>query len=136
MLPPIIEQLAGIIGIEAVNALMEARLLGYRQRIGRTQDCEWWREWADVIGDGPTDAVMRQWGGDHVYFPACSDAIRNERNRQIVARYDTLLASGLSARRAIRVMCREYGLADRTLEKIVNRPTVQPCSLEQQLNLF
>lgn len=140
MLPPIIEQLVSLIGIDAVQALVEARLLGYRQRVGRSRDCEWWREWADVVGDGAADTVMHAWAGEDIYFPACYDAVRAERNRQIVARYDALIAEGTSARRAVRQLCRAFRLSDRQIESIVNRPvtaaTDEDRAVCQQLGLF
>lgn len=136
MLPPIIEQLVALIGIEAVQALNEARLLGYRQRIGRSRGCEWWREWADVIGDGPADTVMHTWPGEAIYFPACADAIRAERNRRIVAQFDAALAAGLSSRRAVRQLCRDFRLSDRQIEQIVNRPVQDAGEAERQLGLF
>lgn len=140
MLPPIIEQLISIVGIEAVQALLEARLLGFKQRIGRSRDCEWWRDWSDVIGEGPTDAVMRVWAGQVLFFPACVAAVRNERNRRIVAEYDALLAGGVSARRAVRQLCRAHRVSDRQIETIVNRPvaaaTDEDRAVCQQLGLF
>lgn len=137
MLPPIIEQLVGIIGIECVQLLVEARLLGYRQRIGRSRECEWWREWADVIGDGPTDAAMRVWAGQEIYFPACADAVRAERNRQIVLRFERLTrVEGLSATRAVRRLCRDFRLSDRTIDGIINAPQQDASELEKQLGLF
>lgn len=137
MLPPIIEQLVGIVGIECVQQLVEARLLGYRQRIGRSRECEWWREWADVIGDGPTDAVMRVWAGQQVYFPACADAVRAERNRQVVQRFDHMTrVEGLSASRAVRRLCRQFRLSDRTIDSIINAPQQDASELEKQLGLF
>lgn len=140
MLPPIIEQLVSLIGIEAVQALVEARLLGFRQRVGRSRDCEWWREWSDVVGEGAADAVMRAWAGEEIYFPACFDAVRDERNRQIVARYETQISEGVSARRAVRQLCRAFRLSDRQIESIVNRPAKQISEDERevsrQLGLF
>lgn len=137
MLPPVIEKLVGIVGIDAVQALVDTRLLGYRQRIGRSRECEWWREWSDVIGEGLTDAVMKVWAGEQIYFPACADAVRAERNRQIVAAFDQLLVEGCSARRALRKLSRKYRLSDRHLEQfVINRPTQAASEIEKQLNLF
>lgn len=137
MLPPIIEQLVGIVGIECVQQLVEARLLGYRQRIGRSRECEWWREWADVIGDGPTDAVMRVWAGQQIYFPACADAVRAERNRAVVRCFDEMTRrEGLSASRAVRRLCRQFRLSDRTIDSIINAPLQDASELEKQLGLF
>ena len=137
MLPPIIEQLVGIVGIESVQQLVEARLLGYRQRIGRSRECEWWREWADVIGDGPTDAVMRVWAGQQIYFPACADAVRAERNREVVRCFDQMTRrDGLSASRAVRRLCRQFRLSDRTIDSIINAPQQDASELEKQLGLF
>ena len=137
MLPPIIEQLVGIVGIECVQQLVEARLLGYRQRIGRSRECEWWREWSDVIGDGPTDAVMRVWAGQQIYFPACADAVRAERNREVVRCFDQMTRrDGLSASRAVRRLCRQFRLSDRTIDSIINAPQQDASELEKQLGLF
>ncbi len=137
MLPPIIEQLVGIVGIECVQLLVEARMLGFRQRIGRSRDCEWWREWADVIGDGATDAVMRVWAGQQIYFPACADAVRAERNRQIVLCFDQMTRrEGISAGRAVRRLCRQFRLSDRTIDGIINAPQQDASEIEKQLSLF
>ena len=136
MLPPIIEQLVGIVGIECVQQLVEARLLGFRQRIGRSRECEWWREWSDVIGDGPTDAVMRVWAGQAIYFPACADAVRAERNRQIVLCFDQMTREGLSAGRAVRRLCQQFRLSDRTIDGIINSEQQAASEIEKQLNLF
>lgn len=139
-LPPIIQQLISIVGIEAVHALLAARLLGFKQRVGRSRQCEWFRDWSAVIGEELADAVMHTWRGQAVFFPACTAAVREERNRRIVIEYDRLIESGNSARAAVRTLCRTRRMSDRQIETIVNRPVIQASaedlSMGQQLGLF
>lgn len=121
-LPPVIRDLSGLIGIEGVMQLLEHRMLGCDWRISKTRDSDWYREWSDVIGEGATDAVMKAWGGEEIYFPTCAQAIQAERNRAMVAMYDRLLADGMSTRKARRALSRRFGLSDKTVRLIVNRP--------------
>lgn len=140
-LPPVIRDLSGLIGIDGVMQLLEHRMLGCDWRISKTHDSDWYREWSDVIGEGATDAVMKAWGGEEIYFPNCGKAITAERNRAMVALYDSLLADGLSTRKARRVLCRKHSLSDKTVRLVVNRPPPPPGQdpsvlSHEQLDLF
>jgi hypothetical protein len=140
-LPPVIRDLSGLIGIECVTLLLENRMLGCDWRISITRDSDWHREWSDVIGEGATDAIMKAWGGEEIYFPNCGKAIIAERNRAMVALYDSLLASGMSTRKARRALCRRFGLSDKTVRLVVNRPPEAPGNdpsvlTHMQLDLF
>ncbi len=141
ILPPVIRDLSGLIGIDGVMQLLEHRMLGCDWRISKTRDSDWYREWSDVIGEGATDAVMKAWGGEEIYFPNCAKAIIAERDRAMVSLYDSLLAEGLSTRKARRVLRRKYSLSDKTVRLVVNRPpppTGQDPSVlsDAQLDLF
>lgn len=135
-LPPRIAELVGLIGIDAVMQLVQARLLGREWRVGPTNDCEWWCAWSDVIGEGHAETVRKAWvGREAMYLPNCKGLLLAEQHRQIVARYDALLGEGLSSRAAIYRMCRENGYSDRNLRRIVNRPTPPPAPEDAQLLL-
>lgn len=135
-LPPRIAELVGLIGIDAVMQLVQARLFGREWRIGPTRDCEFWRAWSDVIGEGLTETVRKAWvGREAMYLPNCAALLRDEQHRQVVARYEALLATGMSSRAAIYQMCRENGYSDRNLRRIVNRPTPPPAPEDAQLLL-
>lgn len=135
-LPPRIAELVGLIGIDAVLQLVQARLLGREWRVGPTHDCEFWRAWSDVIGEGLTETVRKAWvGREAMYLPNCAALLRAEQHRQIVARYDELVAGGLAGRAAIYQLCREKGMADRSLRRIINQPTPPPAPEDAQLIL-
>lgn len=135
-LPPRIAELVQLIGIDAVLQLVQARLLGREWRVGATHDCEFWRAWSDVIGEGLTETVRAAWVGcDAIYLANCSALLRAEQHRQIVARYDALVADGMGSRAAIHQLCREKGYSDRWLRSIINRPTPPPAPEDAQLLL-
>lgn len=135
-LPPRIAELVGLIGIDAVMQLVQARLLGREWRIGATHECEFWRAWSDVIGEGLTETVRNAWVGcDSIYLANCSALLRDEQHRQILARYDTLVADGMASRAAINLICKEKGYSDRWLRTIINRPTPPPAPEDAQLLL-
>lgn len=135
-LPPRIAELVGLIGIEAVLQLVQARLFGREWRVGPTHDCEFWRAWSDVIGEGLTETVRKAWvGREAMYLPNCAALLRAEQHRWIVERYEALLADGMAGRAAIYVLCRETGKSDRWLRSIINRPTPPPAPEDAQLLL-
>ncbi|MBN8283417.1 Mor transcription activator family protein [Zoogloea sp.] len=140
-LPPVIRDLAALIGIENVMVLLDHHMLGCDWRISKTRDSEWYREWSDVLGEGPTDVVMRAWGGEVVYFANCAKVIQQERDRAMVAQYDALIADGLSTRAARRTLCRKFRLSDKRVRLIVNGappPVTQGPSIltNEQLDMF
>lgn len=140
-LPPVIRDLAALIGIEGVMQLLDACMLGCDWRISKTRESEWYREWSDVLGEGLTDKVMTAWGGEEIYFPNCVRAIQEERNRAMVSQYDALLAEGMSTRSARRRLCRKFRLSDKQVRITVNRPPPSPVDgpsvlSHEQLDLF
>lgn len=135
-LPPRIQELVGLIGIEAVMQLLQHRLLGREWSIGDTKETEWYQAWSDVIGEGLTDTVFKAWHGrDRIYLANCAAQLRDEEHRKIVARYDELTGTGMAARAAIHELVRETGKSDRWLRTIVNRPTPPPVPEDLQLTL-
>ena len=135
-LPPRIQELIGLVGIEAVMQLLKERLLGREWRIGDTRDSEFYRVWSDVIGEGLTESVFKAWRGrDAIYLASCASMLRDERHRRLIARYDALVTAGMSSRSAINQLCRETGISDRWARQVINRPTPPPAQQDQQLHL-
>lgn len=135
-LPPRIRELVGLVGIEAVMQLLDARLFGREWRVSGGRDSEFYRAWSDVIGEGLTDLVVKAWNGrDALYLANCAGLLRAERHRGLIARFDALLAEGLTSRAAILTMCRETGMSDRWLREVINRPTPPPVPEDQQMML-
>lgn len=135
-LPPRIQELVSMVGIEAVMQLLQHRLLGREWRIGPTKETEWYRAWSDVLGEGLTDTVHKAWQGrDVIYLANRATQLREEEHRKIVARYDALTADGMASRAAINELVKETGKSDRWLRTIVNRPTPPPVPEDLQLTL-
>ncbi|MBP6708409.1 MAG: hypothetical protein KA223_04570, partial [Candidatus Accumulibacter sp.] len=97
-----------------------------------------WAALAEVIGTGATARLCAEFGGgEPVYIALCAKAVRDERNRRIVERYDALLAAGHSSGGAVSVLVREFApISYRWIEKIVNSPLAAPTELRMQAQLF
>lgn len=62
-------------------------------------------------------------GGEPIYIALCAAALRADRDRRMVKRYDELLRNGHSGQGAVSVIVREFApISNRTVEKIVNSP--------------
>jgi hypothetical protein len=135
-LPPRIRELVGLVGIEAVMQLLDARLFGREWRVSGGHDSEFYRAWSDVIGEGLTDLIVKAWNGrDALYLANCAGLLRAERHRALIERFDALVAEGMTSRAAILTMCRETGISDRWLREVINRPTPPPSPEDQQMML-
>ncbi|MDK2586323.1 Mor transcription activator family protein [Romboutsia sedimentorum] len=65
----------------------------------------------DIIGEYKFLEVTKLYGGNNVYIPTYSSAIRSSRNRDIVKRYNGVNAVGLAC---------EYGISVTQLKNIAN----------------
>ena len=80
-LPPIIAQIAAVIGIDATEKLIE-RFAGCNQiYIPIKMDNHMI---AHLIGFDAADLLARDFGGRYIWFPQCSATLRAQRNKQIV----------------------------------------------------
>ena len=80
-LPPIIAQIAAVIGIDATEKLIE-RFAGMHQiYIPVKMDNHMI---AHLIGFDAADLLARDFGGRYIWFPKCAATLRAQRNREII----------------------------------------------------
>lgn len=136
-LPDVIQELIRLIGHGKTMALVH-EFGGQELRIPRTDVSDTWAALAEVIGELATRILASTFGGgDPLYIALCDKAIKQERNRKMIARYETLLNSAHSGRGAVSILVREFGpISYRQVEKIVNSPLPEPSTVAMQAELF
>jgi len=107
-------------------------------RFPKTEGGDIWAALEEVIGARATRTLCDTYGGEEdIYVPLCDRAIRAERNRQLIARYEDLVAHGHSSRGAISVLVREFRpISNRQVINIINAPTPAPSLTDTQGSLF
>ena len=135
-LPATIEALIGIIGHSKTRDLVR-EFGGQNLRIPRTEMSEVWGALVEVIGEKATRRLSDALGGEgEIYISKCDAAMRDDRNRKMIQRYDQLMREGHSARGATSVLVREVKLSYRQIEIIVNAPVPEAAGLALQGQLF
>jgi hypothetical protein len=120
-LPAVIQEIVRLIGHEAAMALV--REFGGREwRIPKGEGGALWAALVEVIGEPATRVLCRAFGGEPLYVAFCDQALRRDRNRRLIERYDALLGDGHSSRGAVSVLVGEFRICYRMIEKIVNAP--------------
>lgn len=121
-LPAVIQEIVRIIGHGAAMALVR-EFGGQELRLPRQEGGATWAALAEVVGEPATRALGAAMGGEETYIALCDKAIKADRNRRMIARYDTLLGEGHSSRGAVSVLVREFRpICYRQVEKIINSP--------------
>ncbi|WP_047248203.1 Mor transcription activator family protein [Chromobacterium subtsugae] len=77
---------------------------------------------ADVIGQDAAELLTRHFGGDILYIPRCSQALRQARNQQLIRDFDALLIDGLGANEAVGLLAMRYRLSDRMIWRVLKTP--------------
>ena len=96
-----------------------------------------WAALAECIGEkGARKLCIHFMPGTRLYIAKCTAALRDDRNRQIIERYEALLRDGHTGTGAVSVLVRESRLSYRQLENIVNRPAPAPSEVVTQGALF
>jgi len=137
-LPKIVQRLIVLIGHTKTMALIDA-FGGQTIRFPRDETTALFEALVETIGRSATlilAAELGGWQADEYYIPFCRAAIRADRNRTIINRYDALLAGDHSCRGAISVLVREFKLSNRQIQKIVNQPLPAPSEAAAQGALF
>ena len=135
-LPAVIQEIVRIIGHGRAMALVQA-FGGQELRIPKAEGSDTWAALCEEIGERATRTLCQALGGNEVYIALCHRAMKDERNRRMIARYDELLRHHHSGRGAISVLVREFApISYRQVEKIVNAPTPEPAGLKLQSELF
>ncbi|CAG0958546.1 hypothetical protein ARNL5_00726 [Anaerolineae bacterium] len=135
-LPVVIEEIVRAIGHGPAMALVRS-FGGQELRIPRGPGGETWAELVEVLGEEVTCRLAAAFGGgEPIYIALCTQAMKDDRNRQMVKRYDELLR-GNSARKAVAVLVREFApISYRQVETIVNTPLAEQHFSFLQQSLF
>lgn len=128
-LPDTIQTIVGLIGHAKAMQLVED-LGGQDFRFPVTRAAEQFEHLVDLIGPRAAERLHQHFSGQEVYIARCDAALRTDRNRLLIARYEVLLAQGNSSRGAVSVLVREFRLSNRQIEKIVNGPSPAGQALE------
>lgn len=122
-LPPTIQTIVELIGHGAAMDLV--RELGGREiRVPAAKQGDTWEYLVEIIGPQKAARFHERYRGDELYIALCDRALRADRNRRMVARYDALLAQGHSSRGAVGILVGEFRpISYRTVEMIVNSPS-------------
>lgn len=70
-------------------------------------------QFAGAIGEESTFALLKNFGGTHIYLPKIDTINRQSRNKRIIDDFNR----GMS----FREMSQKYGISDRTIRGIVNK---------------
>ncbi len=136
-LPVVIQEIIRYIGHSHAMALVQA-FGGQELRIPKTEGGDTWAALVEVIGERATRQLAAGMaGGEPIYIALCARAVKADRNRRLIARYDQLLREGHSGRGAVSILVREFApISNRWVEKIVNAPVPEPTGLIIQPDLF
>lgn len=121
-LPAIIQTIVRLVGHAKAMKIVED-LGGQEFRFPVTPMADVLEHLVDLVGPHATDRLYRHFSGQAVYIARCDAAIRADRDRSIIARYEALLAEGHSSRGAVSVLVREFRLSNRRIQAIVNGPS-------------
>lgn len=82
-----------------------------------------WEALVEIIGERLSTKLQARFAGTETYIALCDRALRADRDRRMIARYDALLRKGYSSRGAVGILVQEFRpISNRTVEKIVNGP--------------
>ena len=136
-LPTVINEIIGIIGHGRAMSLVH-EFGGQALRIPKTEGGDTWAALAEVIGEKAMVALAKHLGGgEPLYIALCQQALKQDRNRKMIGRYESLLKQGHSGRGAVSILVREFRpISNRQVQKIVNSPLPEPSTVSIQAQLF
>lgn len=135
-LPVVVQEIIRHIGHGHAMTLVR-EFGGQDLRIPRGEGSDLWAALAETIGERATKALCAALGGEEIYIALCHQALKHDRNRKMIARYEKLLAQGHSSRGAVSILVREFRpISNRQVEKIVNSPLPAPSTVAVQAQLF
>ncbi|ELT9608104.1 hypothetical protein R8O49_003832 [Raoultella planticola] len=115
LLPPVVIQIADLIGFPATERLLSA-FGGTTFPIGkglRTLGAQRAALLRDTIGDHNAQILFKNFGGFPIYLPRCELALRKLRNLRFLAEFDEMSRNGTSSLMAMTILCPKYGFCDR-----------------------
>ena len=135
-LPAVVQEIVRLIGHGPAMAIVR-EFGGQELRIPKTDASDTWAALAEIIGEPLTKALAAAMGGEEIYIALCHHALKHDRNRKMIGKYDKLLKLGHSSRGAVSVLVREFRpISNRQVEKIVNSPLPEPSGVTLQGQLF
>ncbi len=121
-LPETIQIIVGIIGHGPAMELVRA-FGGQDFRFPARREGAAWESLVEILGERLARKLQEAFAGSETYIALCDRALRADRDRRMIARYDALLAEGHSSRGAVGILVQEFRpISNRTVEKIVNGP--------------
>lgn len=116
LLPPVVIQIADLIGFPATERLLSA-FGGTTFPIGkglRALGAQRAALLRDTIGDHNAKILFKNFGGFPLYLPRCEQALRELRNQRFLAEFHAIRQDGTSSLMAMTILCPKYGFSDRT----------------------
>ncbi|WP_256946558.1 Mor transcription activator family protein [Klebsiella pneumoniae] len=116
LLPPVVIQIADLIGFPATERLLSA-FGGTTFPIGkglRALGAQRAALLRDTIGDHNAQLLFKNFGGFPLYLPRCEQALRELRNQRFLAEFHAIRQDGISSLMAMTILCPKYGFSDRT----------------------
>ncbi|WP_449543628.1 Mor transcription activator family protein [Enterobacter ludwigii] len=136
LLPPVVRDILALIGFPATIKLLEV-LGGTTFTIGKglkESGCSRMELLASTIGQDNATRMSQHFGGDVLYIPRCERAIKELRNRKLVADVAKLRSEGKSMPWIMTELCPQYGISDRLAYLIIER--TRRCDAGSQGALF
>lgn len=136
MLPAVIQEIVRCIGHAPAMALVH-EFGGQELRIPQGEGNDVWAALAEVIGEANTRRLTAAMGGNRIYIALCTAALRADRNRRMILRYEALLREGHRTGGAIAILTREFRpICYRQVEQVVNAPLPEASGVVVQGCLF
>lgn len=120
-LPPIVHELIDVIGMRETESLIEVcgglsvkiPMEGYHNnpRLTAIEGC---------IGYEAMEKLMFYFGGEIIYIPRNTMALKSLRNERFLSDFMTLINEGLSMRMAYIKLCPVYGHSDRWAQRLID----------------
>lgn len=120
-LPRSVREMVAHIGLPATMAIV--RVYGgtvLRVPTGAVADGQRLLELTELLGTPATCDLIAAYGGERISIPRCAQALRDIRDRRIIAAYD--------AGQSVNSLAREHTLTDRQIRTILKRCPGQPVS--------
>lgn len=122
-LPRTARDLVDLIGLPATLRLIEARagqsltIPKRKRKAGESL----FQDLADIVGQEAAERLVGRYGGEYLTVPSCKRAAHAVRDAELQARFDALLAGGLSARAVANRLAGEFGLDVSTVWRVSKR---------------
>lgn len=120
-LPRSVREMVAHIGLPATMTIV--RVYGgtvLRVPTGAVADGQRLLELTELLGTPVTCDLIAAYGGERISIPRCAQALRDIRDRRIIAAYD--------AGQSVNSLAREHTLTDRQIRTILKRCPGQPVS--------